>query len=720
MALDSPLPRTRRRGIALGSAVALLGGLTAGAFTVGPADAATPAKGTVSGTSRTVSYTSGPFTAANVTGTAGTVDCTVPGSCDDYTLTVSTPAGFGSNNSLKITSSWANSAADYDIYLLDSAGNEVGSSASSSDPEVIQVAPDAGTYTVRIVPFTPLADTVNTTVALVANPVDPPVSNAPASGFRNFPAPAALTDAHNAGEPSIGFDRKTNKALYQSYLSTYRVAFNDTSSGTTATYVNRSANASNGCAVGSTQSLDPILATDELTGRTIESQLLDLRGIGSLACVTGNDGDNWAISQGGGFNSGVDHQTLGWGPYAPGGNSPARTFPSELYYCSQDIALASCSTSQDGGITFGAAVPMYTLNKCGGLHGHVKVAPDGTAYVPNKSCGGHPAVVVSHDNGLTWAVRPVLGGTPGKSDPSVAIADDGTVYLSWNGANNHAYTAVSRDRGETWSTPYDVGKQLGIQAAVFPAAVAGDAKRAAVAFIGTKTGGDFQDGDDTDENGVFHGVWQLYVASTYDGGKTWKTSNATGTDPVQRGSICVGGTTCGDDRNLLDFIDATIDPQGRVLVGYADGCTAACRTTTAPTDSTAGYRDALATIARQSSGLRLHADADPLPDLKVSAIKVSRDANGVEHASALLSNIGKAAASGATVRFFDGCRPCGAKAIGTSTGVSLAPGASTRVTVTWSGATRGAHTVTAVADPARKIRESRESNNKCQAAVTVV
>ena len=84
---------------------------------------------------------------------------------------------------------------------------------------------------------------------------------------------------------------------------------------------------------------------------------------------------------------------------------------------------------------------------------------------------------------------------------------------------------------------------------------------------------------------------------TYDGGKTWVTSDATPNDPVQRGSICTGGTTCGDDRNLLDFIDVTIDNHGRVEVGYADGCTGACVTDTdeqnpTPTPRSPGSRPA--------------------------------------------------------------------------------------------------------------------------------
>lgn len=705
----TPLHRSRTLALA-GAGALLVGGV---ALWVVPASASTPATGSVSPTARSATWTGGPFTAGNPTGAAGPVDCTVPQSCDDFKLTVNAPAGYGSTNSLKVSVSWPLAAADFDVYLLDSTGKQVSASASSADPEVVQVPPNAGTYTVRVVPYTPLGQSYSATAQLVATPGAPPVSGAPAAGFANFPAPESVSNAHSAGEPSIGFDRKTGKALYQSYLSTYRVGFTDSASGTTAQYVDKSAGAASGCPVGSTESLDPILATDKRTGRTIESQLADAQVLGSLSCVTSDDGDNWQVSQGGGIASGVDHQTLGWGPYAPNGLPAARSFPSELYYCSQDIGDASCSESSDGGVTFGPAVPMYTLQTCGGLHGHVKVAPDGTAYVPNKSCNGHPAVAVSTDNGLHWAVRTVRDGTSGNSDPSVGIADDGTVYIGWNGADNHAYTAVSRDRGETWSPAYDVGTQLGIQNIAFPATVAGDSDRGAFAFIGTTTPGN------SEETDVFQGVWHLYVASTYDGGKTWKTSDATPQDPVQRGSICTGGTTCGNDRNLLDFIDATVDPQGRVLVGYADGCTADCVTTQHPVDgTTTGYRDALATIARQSSGLRMYAADDPLPDLKVGAIQVSRDASGVEHASALVTNGGRATATGAVTRFLDGCA-CSGDVIGTSAPITLAPGKSQRVSVVWKTPTTGPHTVTAVVDPARKIRESREDNNKCQARVTV-
>src|SRR4029079_16207330 len=128
------------------------------------------------------------------------------------------------------------------------------------------------------------------------------------------------------------------------------------------------------------------------------------------------------------------------------------------------------------------------------------------------------------------------------------------------------------------------------QGSAFPAVVAGDSDRAAFAFLGTTYGGSGAFGDDPN----WPGVWHLYVATTYDGGKTWTTVDATPNDPVQRGTICGGGTLgCGTGtRNLLYCNDATCDNKGRVLVAYADGCLDSC--IAAPPNSFSS----LATIAR--------------------------------------------------------------------------------------------------------------------------
>src|SRR5207248_10817492 len=93
----------------------------------------------------------------------------------------------------------------------------------------------------------------------------------------------------------------------------------------------------------------------------------------------------------------------------------------------------------------------------------------------------------------------------------------------------------------------------------------------------------------------FTGVWHLYVVTTYDGGTTWQSTDVTGSDPVQKGCIWLGGgsNTC---RNLLDFMDAQIDKTGHIVVGFADGCTASCAT-----GGAANY-SAWATVAYQTGG----------------------------------------------------------------------------------------------------------------------
>jgi hypothetical protein len=253
---------------------------------------------------------------------------------------------------------------------------------------------------------------------------------------------------------------------------------------------------------------DPILFTDHETGRTFVSQLLGGTKQSTME-FTDNDGDTFTSSQGSGINSGVDHQTIGGGPLvAPlAGNPVTGDYKNGVWYCAQDVADANCALSVDGGQTFGPAVPIYTVNDCAGLHGHLKVAKDGTMYVPNRGCGGDlpyhenskQAVIVSGDNGVTWQIRKVStstgNGNASPSDPSVGIATDGTLYFGYQANDGHARIAVSKDKGQTWINDYDVGASLGIQNSIFPAVVAGDPDRAAFAFFGTTTGGSNYDQD---------------------------------------------------------------------------------------------------------------------------------------------------------------------------------------------------------------------------------
>lgn len=440
--------------------------------------------------------------------------------------------------------------------------------------------------------------------------------------FFNYYAPLGIGE--NAGEPTIGSNWKTEQTFSNSLFSipnggttmyfggfmtaALKVTFSDCSSPATATWDQKALTGPNAPRVFG----DPILFTDPQTGRTFVSQLLGLTPGGSTTDITDDDGETFTPSEGSSLPSDVDHQTFGGGPlHAPLTRDPnGPIYPNAVYYASQSIADARAAVSLDGGFTFGPGVLMYTDADCAGLHGHVKVAPDGTVYTPNKACGpatGAPfhdtvndrqTLVFSEDNGITWHLSPIPDSTTNADrDPSVGIATDGTIYFGYQARDGHARIAVGHKTAPgviTWSPSYDVGAQLGIQNMAFAEVTAGDPDRAAFAFFGTTTPGAY-------DSAAFPGVWYLFIATTFDGGATWTTQNVTPNDPIQRGGIC-GGGTC---RNLLDFFDITIDKEGRVLVAGEDGCLGGC------IDGPPNSFTAKAFITRQTGGKRMFALYDP-------------------------------------------------------------------------------------------------------------
>ena len=583
--------------------------------------AATPSGGTIG--------TSGPTLTWDGTGTGtpptgGAEDsCTEGTNCDSYSLTISgTPADWiAAAKQVHVQANWSLPATDYDLYVHKGAlsGPVVATSANAgTTSEQVDLDPASssigvGLFTVHVVYYAATqADQYHGVASAIPAPPGPIPAPAPASGFApryetyTPPANGPTTLGLRAGEPSIGIGlgitgHPEGRAMFQADVQTLRVTFNGPCNSLRALWENKSAPSSQ-------VDFDPIFYTDRATGRSIV-HLLTFAGnvIVGESSVTdtaapGNDGDVWTPSNGTGIGSGIDHQTVGGGHYAPPFNVvPPGTAPNAVYYCSQALVDASCARSDNGGINYGPSTVIYST-QCGGLHGHVKVSPDGTVYVPNKGCGGAQGVVVSTDNGLTWTVRTVPGSHSGGSDPSLSVDPNNRVYFGYADGDTKAAVAVSNDRGLTWSQPLDVGASFGLNNVAFPAFIAGDAGRATVAFLGTPTAGGLQ-------GPRFTGVWHLYMATTFDGGSTWQTVDATPNDPVQRGCIWMGGGSniC---RNMLDFIDAQIDQQGRVLVPLADGC-AGGECIQANANAVGNSYTSLATIVRQSGGRRLLAAFDP-------------------------------------------------------------------------------------------------------------
>ena len=556
--------------IGMAAVLALLLGVIS--ITLRTTQAASPAAGSISPAGPSVTWNG--FGATHADPQATEAGCQDGTTCDTFKLTISGTQADWAGKLVHVQIDWTAPALDYALSVHKGTNADPGVGYSDNDVtqprnwEAIDIDPSetgVGEYSVHVIYFTTAeADpyhgtaSVATAPAPAPTPTPAPVSSEPAPRFSNYIPPTGM--GTDAGEPSIGVNWKTGKVFFVSYTHTLRIGFDDTSSPAPAIWEEKSVPTH-------VQSLDPILFTDSQTGRTFSSQLA---GATSLMAFTDNDGESWTPSQGAGIAASVDHQTVGGGPF----HAPLTTgvnYQNAVYYCSQDVSVdASCAVSLDGGLTFGPAMRIYTTLDCGGLHGHIKVAPDGTAYLPVATCG-EQAVVVSEDNGLTWEIRRIPDSGENTSDPSVGIASDGTVYFAFADSKNRARVAVSHDKGHSWTNDFDIGAPAGVKNSAFPSAVAGDSDRAAVFFLGSSTPGAGALGANPND---FNGAWYGYISTTYDGGKTWVTVNATANDPVQRGPICDKGTLgcAGNTRNLLDFNDLAVDKQGRPLAAFADGC----------------------------------------------------------------------------------------------------------------------------------------------------
>lgn len=623
-------------------------------------EAAVPASGTLTDTVGNNAAWLGdrvlPATAAN-----GEPSCTtgnnMAANCDVYTLTV--PAGTWTGKVIRIRFDWSIAANDYDMVVRRETNGIAGMQGDgvgvNPDPtvqpldtivatsgqgtttfeEVVISPPDSGeTYYIRAIYFAVAPDPADPvpgrlgqysgSAVVEANATTaPPAGTCTIPTFDNYQPPVGYSRRDNAGEPSIGINWNTDNVMTMSRLQANRTTFNDSTSP--ADPVNGVTFFPRSITLAPT-GFDPIGFTDPVTGRSIFGEL---EVVGGSTNAVLSDDDLATISnvvQTGGATQGVDHQTIAGGPpnpNAPSERQPTGSYPHLWYYASQSIATATVATSLDGGFTYLPAVPAYNLTQCGGLHGHLKVAPnDGTVYLPNKGCNGKQGFAVSEDNGLTWAVKTVPTSTSGNTDPSVGIGAGGRVYFAYSSGDNHPHVAVSNNKGQTFQNDFDLALAVApnLTASVFMHVVAGDNDRAAVFFLATdSTNPGDPVGDDTGT--VFAGTWFPYMATTCNGGQSWSVVRADNIpfsgqpNPVQQGVVCTNGTTCpAGTRNLLDFNEMAVDSRGRIVSVYADGCGPEHPCSSILDNSgTKAENQGIArlTIIRQRGGSRLFSAFDP-------------------------------------------------------------------------------------------------------------
>lgn len=619
---------------------------------VAGAQAADPERGEITSEVTELEYTAGPFVVGNPT-PVPEVDSSprcasqlglTTNDCDFFELTVNLPDGFAAqfpNAELTATLSWPNPAGapiipDYDLWLyegtidaLDGSESSVANAATSANPEVMPIPVRDGqtVYTLVGVPFVPTGESIEVAIRLapgassgggsggggsggsgggaseVFGGADVPAPDRPR--YQNFIPPAGSSAEGSAGEASIGFNPASQRVMFMSvgfpgpiWRLTMPEEVGEPES-CEAVWEERSSIWRDVPQVVA----DPILWTDQETGRTHAANLTV--GPNISYAFSDDDGESWT-NVGTGL-VGADHETVISGPYPEGspfeqiaqaaGYTDAEGNGHAVYWCSQDGLPATCARSDDGGLIWNPPRVTYTGTQCSNLHGHLRIAPDGTVYLPVPNCGTNQGGSYSLDAGETWTEFTVPGTLAAGvgSDPSIAIDDDGKLYYCYINADGRARVTTGEltDNGDlAWSGEHiDLGKAHGVVAAAFPEAVGGDPGRAACGFIGSDAAGDF-------ESLAYPGYWYLFIAHTYDGGESWETVNATPNDPVQgAGGVWLGGGSMLN-RNLLDFNEVTIDDEGRVLFGYNDGCvTAGCLANPDNNDFVAHMK-----VARQTGG----------------------------------------------------------------------------------------------------------------------
>src|SRR3954470_20271866 len=370
--------------------------------------ATTPPSDTLSTSHRSITYTDPVGSPPNLTGFAlGNPNCGPNNAlCSVFALTIDPSIGTAASGydptkyQITIQWSWSPSAIDNDIFIKNSAGNLVAKNQSTADPSTIILPTNLppGVYQLILVLSTgapvPYTATVNLEpVAAGPGNCNPQVSDCTAPRFQNYPAGPGQSD--DAGEPSIGVDWNPNVmalqhdkvntggvAFFTSSNHEWRVNFDDCSSPAIYNWEDVSS-------IFDQQFVltDPIGFVDHTSdlelglsyppphtpGRVFAMDLIGGEGQ-SFSAFSDDDGGSYLPGGNGGPGQGPDHETLGGGPYA--GTPPSTaSYPSTggkhaIYYCSQDIvAEAQCSRSDDGGQTFGPAVPIYNPTVCaGGIH----------------------------------------------------------------------------------------------------------------------------------------------------------------------------------------------------------------------------------------------------------------------------------------------------------------------------------------------------------------
>jgi flagellar hook capping protein FlgD len=219
-----------------------------------------------------------------------------------------------------------------------------------------------------------------------------------------------------------------------------------------------------------------------------------------------------------------------------------------------------CQRSTDHGTTFPQA---SVASVAGGRPGYVDVDhANGTVYGIYGGLLGGLHVVKSTDQGLTWSDNVVAAsGTFSRFFDIVKVARDGSIYACWSD-NQNIFLSHSTNAGVTWSDKVRVNDNTVYKTNIFPWLEVGDAGRVAVAWYGTTTPSNTDNSD-----------WDVVFAQSIDAGSNMPTfRQQVVSDHIIHGQgISQAGLTgTSSNRNLIDYFQVAIDPQGAAVIAFTD------------------------------------------------------------------------------------------------------------------------------------------------------
>jgi hypothetical protein len=557
--------------------------MTAVVLTAQPAYAATPSSGTISTTTPNVTWCGSTGCSAqinSVTSSPLSSDCT-NSTCDVYTLTVGTVS---SNSVIAVKIQWTIPTNDFDLHVYDASGNEVCSSTNGAPEtsEACSFPAVAGTYTIKALEWTVAADNFVGTAQLQAAPA-PATPSYTTGGITFSPnvtvkAPVAARD----GEPSNRTDYLGNAYVgairgFPAGVDLWKFDLNPSS----ATY---DANLMNPAYKGQpdafpTNSLFDVGADgggdiDLAVGFQPPAVGNGLPTVAEVSLIAANISASKSTDQGSTFT--LDPA----GSYIPADDRQWIEFYKGdtvfmLYRAPIPATPLWVATSIDGGLTYPVT---SSLNLSGTTPGYISVDQNtGWVYAAHENSS---ALMVSRAlfdpanplTPLSFATATVDNTTShAHLFDSVKVGHDGTVYALWSDDHN-IYYSYSKDHGQTWSVKAQVsnpnftindrfGNPQTVKTNIFPWMEAGSAGRVDFVWFAT-----------TESTNNDNADWVvMFAQATNANTSTPAIRQVVASDHfIHAGNVSEMGLGGASNRNLLDYFQVSLDPQGGAMIAFAD------------------------------------------------------------------------------------------------------------------------------------------------------